>query len=102
MNLKRKTMIKKNEKQELISLRKNILKLDQEILSLFKKRQETAKKIGALKKAMNIPVEDTAREKTVLQIGISTAESLGLSKWECKKLLQTLIKLSKKKQERQL
>ena len=93
-------MTKKNEIQELILLRENILKLDREILSLFKKRQEIAKRIGMIKRAMEIPVEDPARETTVLQNARSTAQRLGLGCNECDELLLTLIDLSKQKQEK--
>ncbi|AAL81825.1 chorismate mutase [Pyrococcus furiosus DSM 3638] len=48
-------------------LRKEIDKIDNQIISLLKKRLEIAQAIGKIKKELNLPIEDRKREEEVLR-----------------------------------
>lgn len=50
---------------ELSEIRSEIDKIDDEIVSLFVRRLETIEKIAAAKRASNISIVDTDREKLV-------------------------------------
>ena len=49
----------------LETLREEINRIDEDIISLLSRRMEVAKKIAALKQDKGIPVEDRDREKTL-------------------------------------
>jgi chorismate mutase len=51
----------------ILHLRKTIDKIDQQIIRLLKDRMIAAKKVGELKKELQIPIEDQSREREILQ-----------------------------------
>jgi len=77
-------------KNDLDKLRKEIDKLDDELLHIFAKRIEIVKKIGTLKNNNNLPLVDKKRKNELLELITKKAESLGLSK-EFIKSLYSLI-----------
>jgi chorismate mutase len=48
-------------------IRKEIDRLDNELLRIFNQRADFALKIGEIKKSRGLPVYDPAREKTIFQ-----------------------------------
>ena len=48
-------------------LRREIDRLDSELLQIFNQRADFALKIGEIKKALGLPVYDPAREKKIFQ-----------------------------------
>lgn len=56
-------------------IRQNIDRLDSELLRIFNERAELALAIGELKKGLNLPVYDPAREKRIFER--MTAENPG-------------------------
>ena len=48
-------------------IRREIDSLDSELLSIFNKRAQLALQIGELKKGLDLPVYDPAREKRIFQ-----------------------------------
>ncbi|MBS7644376.1 chorismate mutase, partial [Candidatus Bathyarchaeota archaeon] len=75
----------------LEKMRKNIDKLDSEILLLLKKRVELAKRIGQEKRKLNLPIIDYARKATVLSKVIQEAEKIGLDETSVKRIFQEII-----------
>ena len=51
----------------ILHLGKTIDKIDQQIIRLLKDRMIAAKKVGELKKELQIPIEDRSREREILQ-----------------------------------
>ena len=51
---------------DINEIRKEIDKLDESIGSLLGERQDLVKKIGKIKKSLNLASEDKAREKKIL------------------------------------
>ena len=51
---------------DIINLRKEIDRIDTELLNLFEQRMDCVKKIGAYKKENNLPLKDAEREKAHL------------------------------------
>lgn len=80
-----------NSLPSLEKTRKNIDKLDSEILLLLKKRIELAKRAGQKKKELNLPIIDHAREAAVLSRAIQEAEKIGLDGPSVKRIFQEII-----------
>ncbi|MBP7652348.1 prephenate dehydratase [Candidatus Dependentiae bacterium] len=59
-------MVLKNNKLDISELRKNINVIDKKIISLLDQRLSYAEKIGKIKKKLNLPVFDPARENEIL------------------------------------
>ncbi len=57
----------RSEPSELRLLRRNVSETDAELAELLLSRMETARSIGALKRALGMPVVDPGREKEVLE-----------------------------------
>jgi len=53
--------------KELQKLRKQINRIDTKIADLLKKRFFKTKKIGEIKKQLNLPITDNQREKQILE-----------------------------------
>ena len=84
--------------KDLNSLRNKIDKIDNEIIDLLNDRFDVVKEIGEYKKENNIPVEDKAREKIILQI-LDTKLSNSPYKEEIKNIYKELFTQSKNKQK---
>lgn len=79
---------------ELSEYRKNIDKIDSQIMSLLDKRFNEIKKIGDYKKLNNIPIENTNRENEIIDsiIDISIDKS---NKLPIKEVYKQIFKESK-------
>lgn len=53
--------------ERLHELRKEIDKIDKQIIELLEKRVRIAKEIGEIKRELNLPVRDEKREEEVLR-----------------------------------
>ena len=83
----------------LNDIRKEIDAIDKEILSLFIKRMECAKKIALIKERDNIPIVNEAREEEVLK---NMAADTHDFKEETIELFSKIMDISKKVQIKQL
>lgn len=80
---------------ELTEWRKEIDKINFQIIDLIKKRTKIVRKIGEYKKKKNIPIIDAGREEKIYQEIDKLAEEKGLNKEFVKKLFQQIIKQAK-------
>mgnify|MGYP006142549143 CR=1 FL=1 len=53
--------------KRILNLREQIDNIDAKIISLLKSRMDVSKKVGELKAALCIPVEDKSREDEIIQ-----------------------------------
>ncbi len=72
--------------------RKEINKIDKELLKLLKNRLDVVIKIGEYKKKNNLPIVDKKREKELIQYLEVEAEKIGLRKTVIKKIWLVLFK----------
>jgi chorismate mutase/prephenate dehydratase len=79
---------------ELSKLRKRIDEIDEALLGLLKERLEVAKRIGAEKDALGLPIRDPGREDEVLAKARRRAEDLGLNPEVVEKVFRSIIELS--------
>lgn len=81
-------------------LRREIDRIDSELLSLIAKRLEVAKKIGEYKKKNKIPIRDKKRESEIVNKRADAFRQLGHDDKEfIKKLFSLLFKKSRKVQK---
>lgn len=81
---------------ELELMRKEIDKIDAELLFFFKKRLEISKRIGILKKKNNIAIFDPKREQEIIDNSIQNANDD--EKKYIEKFLRNLMDISKEVQ----
>jgi chorismate mutase len=85
---------------ELQKLRKDIDKIDDNIVNLLSKRMSVVEKVGKLKKEHNMEALDTKRWDEVLATKLEKAKSLGVSEGLIKKIYNVIhdhaLKLEKK------
>ena len=80
-------------------LRNSIDKVDDQIFDLILKRFDYVEKIGNIKKEMNMPVDDKAREKIIIE-RLSEKLSTKINYKEIKKIIGPIISISKDIQRR--
>jgi len=80
-------------------LRSSIDKVDDQIFDLILKRFDYVEKIGNIKKEMNIPVDDKAREEIIIK-RLSEKLSTKINYKEIKKIIDPIISISKDIQRR--
>ena len=80
-------------------LRNSIDKVDDQIFDLILKRFDYVEKIGNIKKKMNMPVDDKAREKIIIE-RLSEKLSTKINYKEIKKIIGPIISISKDIQRR--
>ena len=80
--------------QKLNDYRKEIDKIDEQMLQLLEKRLTIVKQIANLKDQQNLPIKDTKRESTILDNVAAKAEKLGLDPELAKRFFRSLIELS--------
>ena len=80
-------------------LRSSIDKVDDQIFDLILKRFDYVEKIGNIKKEMNMPVDDKAREKIIIE-RLSEKLSTKINYKEIKKIIGPIISISKDIQRR--
>ena len=79
---------------KLNDYRKDIDKIDEQILQLFEKRLTIVRHIADLKNQQNLPIRDTKRESTILDDVAVKAEKLGLDPELAKRFFRNIIELS--------
>ena len=83
---------------DIQELRKEIDRIDSEIIRLYGERMETARRIGQYKKEHSLPVTDTEREQEVLK---RVSELAGEENAEgARELFRLLMAQSRATQER--
>ena len=87
------------KKKILGKLRNNIDKVDDQIFDLILKRFDYVEKIGNIKKEMNMPVDDKAREEIIIE-RLSEKLSTKINYKEIKKIIDPIISISKDIQRR--
>ena len=86
-------------KKVIKELRNSIDKVDDQIFDLILKRFDYVEKIGNLKKEINMPVDDKAREKIIIE-RLSEKLSTKINYKEIKKIIGPIILISKDIQRR--
>jgi chorismate mutase len=74
--------------RDLKGLRGEIDEVDEKILSLLEKRVKIAKKIGGVKKGMDLPIRDPSREEEILS---EVTSKTALDQKFVKKVFKTII-----------
>ena len=54
--------------KRILELRKQIDDIDEEIITLLKKRMRISRNVGELKERLDIPVEDASRENEIIEL----------------------------------
>ena len=86
-------------KKVIKELRNSIDKVDDQIFDLILKRFDYVEKIGNIKKEMNMPVDDKAREEIIIE-RLSEKLSNKINYKEIKKIIDPIISISKDIQRR--
>ena len=86
-------------KKVIKELRNSIDKVDDQIFDLILKRFDYVEKIGNIKKEMNMPVDDKAREEIIIE-RLSEKLSTKINYKEIKKIISPIISISKDIQRR--
>ena len=86
-------------KKVIKELRNSIDKVDDQIFDLILKRFDYVEKIGNIKKEMNMPVDDKAREEIIIE-RLSEKLSTKINYKEIKKIIGPIISISKDIQTR--
>tara|TARA_B100001123_G_C15232031_1_gene995540 strand:+ start:1172 stop:1444 length:273 start_codon:yes stop_codon:yes gene_type:complete len=86
-------------KKVIKELRNSIDKVDDQIFDLILKRFDYVEKIGKIKREMNMPVDDKAREKIIIE-RLSEKLSTKINYKEIKKIIGPIISISKDIQRR--
>ena len=86
-------------KKVIKELRNSIDKVDDQIFELILKRFDYVEKIGNIKKEMNMPVDDKAREEIIIE-RLSEKLSTKINYKEIKKIIDPIISISKDIQRR--
>ena len=86
-------------KKVIKELRNSIDKVDDQIFDLILKRFDYVEKIGNIKKKMNMPVDDKAREEIIIE-RLSEKLSTKINYKEIKKIIDPIISISKDIQRR--
>jgi chorismate mutase len=84
---------------DLKLLRKKIDSVDGQILRLFAERVKVCQKIGATKKAQNLPVQDKAREEEVYRQTREKAAKLGLNPIRVEAVYREIVNMCSSVQE---
>jgi chorismate mutase/prephenate dehydrogenase len=84
---------------EIEKLRKEVKRVDREIIKLIGKRLSITKTIGGKKKERGIPLRDWKVEKEVIKNALTTASKVGLSPLLIKTIMQDIITESRIQQE---
>ena len=80
-------------------LRNSIDKVDDQIFDLILKRFDYVEKIGNIKKEINMPVDDKAREEIIIK-RLSEKLNTKINYKEIKKIIDPIISISKDIQKR--
>ncbi|MDD4299294.1 MAG: chorismate mutase [Methanomicrobium sp.] len=84
----------------LKSAREEIEKIDYQIISLIKKRQECALLIHNAKKEENVPVRDETQRENVINRAVEKAEEEGINKDMTREIFEILIEMNESAQKK--
>lgn len=84
---------------ELKALRTQIREIDEQLLGLFARRQELARKVGEAKLAHHLPIKDYKVEKDVIDACRARAKAIGLYEDAAEDMMKLLINYSCRVQE---
>lgn len=85
--------------ERILSLRRKIDEIDEQILRFLKERVEVSRRIGKTKREHGIPVKDYEREDELYTNIMRTAPRLGLNQREVKAVYREIIAMSIHAQE---
>ena len=84
--------------KEINQLREKLDEIDIEILELLRERIDTVKRIGLIKKRLNLPIIDENREEEVYENAAKFALKHDLDNIQIKSIFREIVSLSKKVQ----
>ena len=88
-------------REQLQKLREEISALDQELIALFLRRMEISDQVAEVKRAGNIAVTDTEREKQVIDAAVQAALGRGPEAGEeAEAFMRAILELSKQRQRK--
>jgi chorismate mutase len=96
----RQSLEEKVMQNKLENIRKEIDKIDDEIISLLSKRNDLIRGIAKIKKELNKPVLDEKREKEIIERLKTTAKEKGLDESLIDSIFKTIMKNSRNNQEK--
>lgn len=85
--------------ERILSLRRKIDEIDEQILRFLKERVEVCRSIGKTKREHGIPVRDYEREDELYAKVMKRASELGLNLHEVKAVYREIIAMSTRAQE---
>ena len=88
--------------EKINSVRKEIDKIDHEIIRLLSLRREQSFKMGQIKKSLHLPVKDNTREEVVLEKASSYAKEVDLDTNLVRQIFSLIIADSVALQEKML
>ena len=80
--------------EKILSLRRKIDEIDEQILRFLKERVEVSRSIGKTKREHGIPVRDYEREDELYANAMKRASKLGLNPHEVKAVYREIIAMS--------
>ena len=87
---------------EIEEIRQKLDGIDAQIMSLIAKRMSYMPKIAEFKRKAGIPVEDSAREESVLKKAHELAKAEGISEELAEHIMKAIIKHARKLQQERL
>ena len=85
--------------ERILSLRRKIDKIDEQILRFLKERVEVCRSIGKTKREHGIPIRDYEREDELYANIMRRASELGLNPREVKAVYREIVAMSMRVQE---
>jgi len=85
--------------EKILSLRRKIDEIDEQILRFLKERVEVSRSIGKTKREQGIPVRDYEREDELYTNVMRRASKLGLNPQEVKAVYREIIAMAIRAQE---
>jgi chorismate mutase len=87
--------------EKILSLRRRIDEIDEQILRFLKERVEICKIIGKTKREHGIPLRDHQREDKLYRRIVRRASELGLNPRDVRAVYQEIIAMSRHVQEKE-
>ena len=84
--------------KRILTLRKQIDDLDEEIIKLLKTRMQISKKVGLLKEKLHIQIEDKLRENEIIE-RLTSKAGKNLSEEQLIRIFTAVFRSSKQVQE---
>jgi prephenate dehydrogenase len=81
--------------QELTRLRRELQRIDREIVDLLARRVQVARAAGAVKRSAGLPLVDLAREAAVVRQAATLASERGLDEESVRHVFWSLIELAR-------